>query len=265
MAGSELNVVSLNVRGLRSFHKRKNLFLELKKNRYDVICLQETYITESESDKSRREWGGELVFSQGTAHSCGQIILLGKSLLVEEKYKWSSRIIGVKVRVNDYEILVVNAYAPCPTNEKFIFFDQLQTIVTDSRYEHIAICGDFNAVLNNTRDIVSGETCDKRIVERFNAFLCHCDLYDTWRMMNPENVEFTWSRRNPFVARRLDYILCSSTLFDKAIYSNILCVASTDHRACLVTISLSNIKRGPGYFKLNNSLSPIRSPDEQFN
>lgn len=254
MAGSDLTVLSLNVRGLRSLHKRRNVFHEFKKNKYDVICMQETYITEREGEQWKKEWGGELVFSPHTAHSCGQVILLRKGLVLEEKYEWSTRMIGIKIRVNDMDIIVMNVYAPCPVREKVLFFEQLETVVKGIQNDNVCICGDFNAVLNNHDDVISGQYCEKSIVESFNSFLSTCDLFDIWRMMNPDSREFSWSRRNPFVARRLDYILSTSPLFDKVVHSYLLSVAATDHRACVASLKFTDFTRGPGYYKLNTSL-----------
>ena len=44
---------------------------------------------------------------------------------------------------------------------------------------------------------------------------CMSRKFDTRRLFNPDIMEFTLSKRNPFAARRLDYILTSSTVFDK--------------------------------------------------
>ena len=66
--------------------------------------------------------------------------------------------------------------------------------------------------------------------------------------------EYTWSKINPFVARRLDYILTSSTVFDKTRECNIISVPVSDHRGCGITVLLSEIVKGPGYWKFNNSL-----------
>ena len=51
-------------------------------------------------------------------------------------------------------------------------------------------------------------------ITKFNV-LNECNLFDTWRLLNPDIKEYTRSKRNPFVARRLDYILTSSIVFDK--------------------------------------------------
>ena len=42
---STLRLFSVNVRGLRSKLKRKSRFTYFRERKYDIICLQETYIT----------------------------------------------------------------------------------------------------------------------------------------------------------------------------------------------------------------------------
>ena len=69
--------------------------------------------------------------------------------------------------------------------------------------DYILVCGDFNCVLKNDVDIISVE----RVVLKFNDLLSDCDLHDTWRLFHPEGKEYISCKRNPFVARRLDYIL----------------------------------------------------------
>ena len=69
-----------------------------------------------------------------------------------------------------------------------------------------------------------------------------------------QNTEYTWCKKNRFDARKLDYLLTNSMLFDKTIECNIHSIASTDHRECSVLIKYAEIDRGPGYWKFNNSL-----------
>ena len=57
-----MNVISLNVRGLRNTSKRKRIFKMLKDRNTDIACLQETYITRNDSEQWEREWGGKIVF-----------------------------------------------------------------------------------------------------------------------------------------------------------------------------------------------------------
>ena len=108
--------------------------------------------------------------------------------------------------------------------------------------------------MNNDSDIISGEDHTQGTVTKFNDVLNECNLFDTWRLFNQDIKECTWSKRNPFVARRLDYILTSSTVFDKTRECNIISVPMSDHRGCGIAILLSEVVKGPGYWKFNNSL-----------
>ena len=40
----KIKLVSLNVRGLRNAKKRRSLFYLFKRDKYDVVCLQETHL-----------------------------------------------------------------------------------------------------------------------------------------------------------------------------------------------------------------------------
>ena len=92
--------------------------------------------------------------------------------------------------------------------------------------DYILVCGDFNFVLKKYLDI-SGEKHAERVVLKFTDLLSDCDLHDTWRLFHSEGKEYTWCKKNPFVAKRLDYILTNSMFFDKILECNIHSVAST--------------------------------------
>ena len=81
------------------------------------------------------------------------------------------------------------------------------------------ICGDFNTVLSNENDIISGEKHPTSLVESFNNFIHETDLEDIWRIFNPDIKEYTWSRRSKgkFTARRLDYILLNDNAIEFAV------------------------------------------------
>ena len=47
---NNISICTLNVNGLRGKLKRKSIFDGLKKKKFDIICLQETYITDDVKD-----------------------------------------------------------------------------------------------------------------------------------------------------------------------------------------------------------------------
>lgn len=255
MSCPTVNVFSLNVRGIRGKTKRKSVFGFLKKKKYDIVCLQETYITKSESEDWSKEWNGTLLFSEGTTHSAGQMILFNKNISGDYKVIHSSkRILIVQSEIENKQVAVVNVYAPNNERERNEFWLELYGLISAIQTDDIIMCGDFNCVLDNKLDIISGVNHSENAVLAFNDLINNCNLYDVWRYHNTDAKQYTWSRTNPFIARRLDYILTSSNIFDKVTSCSIVSIPTSDHRGCLIQISLSKIVRGKGYWKFNNSL-----------
>ena len=89
MAVSSLRLFSINARGLRSQSKRKSLFCFLKQRKFDILCVQESFVTKHVSDIRKKEWGGEMLSRECTTHSAGQLILFRKGLLcMKQKESW---------------------------------------------------------------------------------------------------------------------------------------------------------------------------------
>ena len=257
-----LNILSLNVNGLRNYDKRKVLFRKFKEQKLDIICLQETYVTEDVVNKWKKEWGGELVYSVGTGRSKGQLILLGKHLLYDhEVIHCSDRLLIIKLIVDNESICVCNAYAPNSTNEISRFMNDVTDFLFEIAVDKIIMCGDFNTVACNEKDIISGEKHSETAVNNFNDFIDDNNFYDAYRILNPETIEYSWSRmiRGNLIARRLDYIFLSEALVGDVIECNLSSFPSSDHRGVIVQIRLVKIDRGPGYWKMNNALLKERN------
>ena len=58
----KIRFFSLNCGGLRNQLKRRTIFSFLKKQKYDVICLQEAQIIDRDYEQWQREWGGQMFF-----------------------------------------------------------------------------------------------------------------------------------------------------------------------------------------------------------
>ena len=58
--------------------------------------------------------------------------------------------------------------------------------------------------MDNELDIVTGEKHSGREVEALNTLTVELDLHDCWRIKHGNEREYTWSRNQPFTARRLD-------------------------------------------------------------
>lgn len=82
-----LKLVSLNVRGLRNFRKRRAIFTWCRKQKADLIFLQETHSTKENEYKWKKEWGSEIIFSHGSSNARGVAVLIkrGLDIVVEQE------------------------------------------------------------------------------------------------------------------------------------------------------------------------------------
>ena len=256
MTNGSIECISLNIRGIRNTRKRKRCFRAIKDRKTDIICLQETYVTDDVIEQWKRDWGGELLFFEGTNHGKGLVILIRKgfpfNFTIELR---EDRILAVRIKA-EKDIVVYNVYAPCERRETVDFFKYLEHTINECEADFKILCGDFNAVLCNDKDIISGRKHPTSLVEAFNNLLDECELSDVWRIFNESKKEYSWSRTtiNSFIARRLDYILLNENALGAATHTQLISFPSTDHRAVSLTLNIAESKRGPGYYKFNNSL-----------
>ena len=70
-----LQIVSLNVRGLQNRNKRNRIFQYFKMKKFDMILLQETYSTLQDENEWIKECEGPAFFSSLSNHKCEVAIL----------------------------------------------------------------------------------------------------------------------------------------------------------------------------------------------
>ena len=106
------DLLSLNARGIRTFEKRKALFLWLSKNKADIVFLQETYSSPDVEKLWKTQWKGDLYFAHSSEHSRGVLILVKERLNFELK----------SCSLRSSRLFLVNIYAPNKTSEQCTFF-----------------------------------------------------------------------------------------------------------------------------------------------
>ena len=106
---NSLKLASVNIHGLRNSTKRKTFFRYLKKGAFDIICIQESYITDADKEMWEREWGGSLFYTSVTGHSMGKIILVRKNFPFDVQCVFENdRILTVRVVLSNNEMYVTN-------------------------------------------------------------------------------------------------------------------------------------------------------------
>ena len=108
----QLNIISLNARGLNSDDKR----LKLKKDIYN------------------RNWDGIIVDSYSDSQfSRGVSVLFKKNLdidIIDKHSSFDGRIIVLNLKINEKCFTFVNVYAPNDDKTKHAFFEKLKKYIT---------------------------------------------------------------------------------------------------------------------------------------
>lgn len=259
---TDLNIVSLNVRGLKNNTKRRALFNWVREQKADVTFFQETYSNETDELLWKNEYGGNILFVHGTNHSRGIMILLKNGLDIEILDKFTSpdgRICILKTKTYNKVLYYISIYAPNEENAQLQFFHKLNLDfqrMDISAEDSIIVGGDFNINLSNLDKKGGSGKIKQKVVDKINTLCTLFDLEDIWRIKNPEKRGFTWRQKSPLIQCRLDYFLTSRHLQENVISTNIIPSLKSDHSAINLNIvtNLDGSTRGPGYWKFNASL-----------
>ena len=254
--------MSLNIRGINDFKKRRSVFHWIERQKADIVLLQETYSSKENEKMWRNEWGGKVFYSHGTKHSRGLAVLINNKLvgeITEEITDQSGRILMLKTELSDNLISwVVNVYAPNDDNSRTHLFRGLEQLLNKhvKNNEKIVIGGDFNVVLNECLDKKGGVTGQKSESRKIiTQIMENFDLVDIWRVKNPNVRKYTWRQPTPPVHCRLDYFLISDSLQDNITDTEIIPAYRSDHSGIYVDIhSGQQTNRGRGYWKFNSQL-----------
>ena len=74
-------LISVNVRGINNFRKRRTIFTWCRKQKADLIFLQQTHSNKNSERQWKNECGGDMIMSHGSSDSCGVPILFKKGLI----------------------------------------------------------------------------------------------------------------------------------------------------------------------------------------
>ena len=127
----------------------------------------------------------------------------------------------------------------------------LESLHTD----YTILGGDFNFVIDPTIDSYNyAREYNRNAKQVFLSFAETSDLVDIWRVRNPKALEYTWSKSNPMKCGRSDMFFITSDLISSTHDVIIKPGYRTDHSFLVMTLHVKEIDRGPGIWKINNSI-----------
>ena len=260
MSATTGKLLSLNVRGISNFKKRKTIFTWCRKQKADFTFLQETH-SKIDSEKCwRNEWGGEIIMAHGSSRRVAILVKKDVDCTIHSKILDPlGQFVIVKAEIRDKMYVLINIYAPNKDANIVSFFNNLLVTLQKNNLdeeENIIMGGDFNCPLYPSIDKKGGLLNPRKaVISTIGNLQEELDLVDIWRVKNPEKKSFTWSQNSLMIFCRLDYWLISNALHDLVKVTDIIPAIRTDHSA--ITLEFVNTLddvNGPGVWKMNCSL-----------
>ena len=114
--------------------------------------------------------------------------------------------------------ICMNVYYPNDPRAKCDFHQEVkQAMEHYDAQTNIILAGDFNCIANRELDNVCGQSHSQREIDSFKIMCEHLQLYDTWRMFNGEDKDYTWKHKIRPIMRRIDYIFCNNKFLEKIV------------------------------------------------
>lgn len=248
-----MKLISWNVNGLRAV-LGKDFMTWFKEQDADVVCLQETKI--SEGQVSLELEGYEQFFSYAEKKGYSGTAIFSKVRPLSVSY-------GINVDIHDHEGRTITAeyddfylvcvYVPNSQDElKRLDYRQQfnkdfeEYLVELDKKKPIIMCGDLN-VAHTAMDIKNPKSNERNAgftIEERNDFtrLLGRGFKDSWREMHPEEVKYSWwsyrfKAREKNAGWRIDYFVVSDRLMERVKNTDIQTdVFGSDH--CPVLIEL---------------------------
>ena len=253
-----IELLSQNVKGLGQEFKRRKVFNWLHNSTASIFFLQEIHSTVKDEQIWKAEWGGQnVIFSHGESNAKGVCILFKNNLAIDihnSIVDESGRYIVLDVTVDSMRMVLCNLYGP--NHDDPYFFIHLFGQIEALQESNIVIAGDFNTISDPEVDKLGGNPHkNKNSRQALNALKEEMDIVDIWRIRNPNTHEFTFRCMRPErILSRLDYFLISSSLSNIVEETYIRPGYLSDHSNIRIKLSIMDVPRGNGFWKLNCQL-----------
>lgn len=229
------------------------LFDLIEKSDCDLCFVQETMISsEVHINALSRRWLGRSFWSSAIGQQGGVAILISPKFsdeIVSWKKDSNGRVISILIRVDGVDINFVNIYAPTNRTDRKPFYESIHDFFLPA--SALVIGGDFNCY-DNPLDKFGGNVS---VGTECTFLKSDFALVDVWRKLHPRAREFTWFNHDYSIASRLDKFFVSKGLFTSDCHCEISPCPLSDHDFVSFVFEIPDaIRRGPGIWKLNNSL-----------
>lgn len=244
-APNNYTFMTLNIRGTKCPVKRKCILYYLKQHKVDIALLQETHLTDSEHDKLKREWVGQVYYSSFTSRARGVAILINKicPFQIQSQIKdKGGRFVIIQGFFSTEPITNVNVYGPNHDDPKSYQDIFLKLMCPSSE---IIMAGDFNLVLDPSSDRSSSNSINlTQAAKMLKAEMKHYGLVDLWRFHNQKVKEYSFYSPVHDSYSRIDLFLIPAAKGSLTTGCKYLPRCISDHSALLASVPVSREEDG---------------------
>ena len=183
MASGKL--ISLNVRGISNYCKRRTIFTWCRKQMTDIIFLQETHSTDRNEATWKREWRASSYCSHGANNARGVAILIRNKfdcIVQETIVDPNGRFLVLKVLLNGEQSFLINFYGPNQDSQLVNFYQKLLQLILEKGFhtvDNIIMGGDFNCPLDPIVDKRGGILIPRQsVINAIEELKSELDLHD---------------------------------------------------------------------------------------
>ena len=197
----DLDIVSLNSRGIAVYEKRRKVFnfIRKKSSSNGIIFAQETHSSKKCENVWNNQWGrsDDIRFSHGTSRSTGVFIAFREHRnykILEEYAHDSGNYLIIYSLIQDMPMVLVNYYAPNAENERVKVLIQVKNILDNleiSQDNSVILGGDFNLFFEKSLDTDRGNPSVKtKSLSKLQEIMTENNLCDIFRIRNPQERRF---------------------------------------------------------------------------
>ena len=253
-----LNVISYNVNGINNPIKRKKLLEKLKKEKGDIIFLQETHLVKSEHEKLKKLTKAQVYYSSHRSCRRGVAVLIMPQIgfilkkVIADK---EGRYVMVMGMIEDVMVSLMNIYNP-PEEGPDLIKKVVERIVLESQGVTIA-AGDFNLIMDPSKDTQSArQHSSNQAAKIMRGAVKEIGLTDVWRALHPKERDYTFFSKVSCKYSRLDYFFMFKNHISMVTECHIGEIMLSDHALISLKLNL-DLESGQKTWRLNNSLLQI--------
>ncbi|KAL8522425.1 hypothetical protein ACS0TY_012537 [Phlomoides rotata] len=145
-----MKILSINTRGSNSYRKRKEIKELIRRNKVDIVCLQESkkkVVTKNLCESIWPDKDFNWIYS-GSKGASGGLITIWKKQALTLVQQWGTTgalgLMGIWLPKN-VTFHLVNIYAPCDTKDEKVLWEEVQSWLKPKPLDFWCVCGDFNS------------------------------------------------------------------------------------------------------------------------